>query len=116
GGDVDRKDGGWHFDATFRLTWRVLPQFEVELASTGSHDSGTPRYVSTDAAVGGTVDYHFGAQTADSFSNTLRASYTFTPELSLQLYSQLFLARVDYGPFFAVDHRVGVRDRISLAD
>ena len=58
-----------------------------------------------------TANYHFGTQTADSFSNTLRASYTFTPELSLQLYSQLFLARVNYGPFFTVSRVTGVRDR-----
>jgi hypothetical protein len=114
GGDVDKREGGWHFDATFRLTWRVLPQFEVELSSTGSHESGTPRYVSTDAAMGNTVDYHFGVQTAASFSNTVRAAYTFTPELSLQLYSQLFLARVTYGPFYTVAHQLGVRDRIPL--
>ncbi len=94
----------------------MRPQFELELTPTGTYDTGVPRYVSTDALVGDIVTYHFGTQTAASFSTTLRASYTFTPELSLQLYSQLFLARVDYGPFFAVDHRVGVRDRISLAD
>src|SRR4029079_4190290 len=32
----------------------------------------------------------------------------------LQLYSQLFLARVNYGPFFTVNHVLGVRDRIPL--
>jgi hypothetical protein len=113
-GDIDKREGGWHFDATFRLIWRVRPNFELELTPTGAHDTGVPRYVSSDAAVGDTVAYHFGTQTADSFSTTLRASYTFTPELSLQLYSQLFLARVHYGPFFTVNHQLGARDRIPL--
>jgi hypothetical protein len=113
-GGADRRDGGWHFDLTLRGSWRVLPQLELELTPTGSYDSGVPRYISSDAAVGDTIRYHFGDQTAASFGTTLRASYTFTPELSLQLYTQLFLARVHYGPFFSVDHQIGVRDRISI--
>ena len=46
------------------------------------------------------VMYQFGTQTAASLGATVRAAYTFTPELSLQLYTQLFLARVHYGPLF----------------
>jgi hypothetical protein len=115
GGDVDLRDGGWHADATLRVTWRVRPQFELELTPTASYDTGIPRYVSSDAVVGNTVTYHFGAQTADSVGTTLRASYTFIPELSLQLYSQIFLARVRYGPFYAFEHQLGVRDRIPLS-
>ena len=38
---------------------------------------------------------------------TLRAAYTFTPELSLQFYTQLFLARVHYGPLFMVTQPAG---------
>ena len=52
-----------------------------------------------------------GTQAADSLGETLRAAYTFTPELSLQVYSQVFLARVNYGPFFN-GITSGQRDRI----
>ena len=53
------------------------------------------------------VMYQFGTQTAASLGATLRAAYTFTPELSLQLYTQLFLARVHYGPLFTVTQPAG---------
>jgi hypothetical protein len=45
---------------------------------------------------------------------TLRAAVTFTPELSLQWYTQLFLARVHYGPYFMVTQPAG--GRVLLAD
>jgi hypothetical protein len=57
--------------------------------------------------------YQFGTQSAASFGTTLRAAYTFTPEITLQLYTQLFLARVRYGPFFVFP--VGPGQHIPLA-
>jgi hypothetical protein len=58
--------------------------------------------------------YQFGTQTAASVGATLRASYTFTPELSLQYYTQLFLARVHYDPLFMVSQVAG--GVVRLAD
>ena len=46
------------------------------------------------------ADYRFGTQNATSAGVTVRAAYTFTPELSLQFYTQLFLASVHYSAFF----------------
>ena len=53
------------------------------------------------------VRYQFGTQTAASVGATLRAAYTFTPELSLQVYTQLFLAFVHYDPLFEITQPPG---------
>ncbi|HVV48117.1 MAG TPA: DUF5916 domain-containing protein, partial [Polyangia bacterium] len=98
-----RQGGGVHLAASGDLTLRLLPQMEIDLLPTVGYDSGAPRYVSTDASLsllGDVPDYRFGTQTATSAGATLRAAYTFTPELSLQFYTQLFVASVHYGPFF----------------
>src|SRR5262249_43377433 len=54
---------------------------------------------------------------ARSVGATLRASYTFTPELTLQVYSQAFLARVHYTRFYADPTMPppGTRGRVDLA-
>jgi hypothetical protein len=85
---------GWHAEARGDVTVRVLPQLELELTPTSTFDHGEPRYVSSVTLL--------GAQDARSLGATLRAAYTFTPELTLQVYSQVFLARIHYTQFFKV--------------
>jgi hypothetical protein len=97
---------GLHAEARGDLTVRALPQLELELTPTSTYDHGEPRYVSTAALL--------GAQDARSLGATLRAAYTFTPELTLQVYSQAFLARIHYTRFFNIPD-VGNRGRINLA-
>jgi hypothetical protein len=105
---------GIHFDARGDFTVRVLPQLELELQPTVSYDSGTPRYLSTDAVGPDNLRlYHFGAQNAVSTGATLRASYAFTPELSLQIYNQIFFARVRYGPLYTAPS-LAFRQRVAL--
>jgi hypothetical protein len=101
---------GRHLEAHGQLTLRALPQLELDLLPTVTYDEGEPRYVATLSP----QTYRFGAQEARSLGGTLRAAYTFTPELSLQVYSQAFLARVHYTRFFqgAV---VGERQRLDLS-
>ena len=113
---ADRRKDGYRVDGTGRLTLRALPQLELDVIPTASYDTGAPRYLATDPALPGatTTNYFFGAQTAATIGTTLRAAYTFTPELSLQLYTQLFLARVRYGPLLSFAHDVGVRERVTL--
>ena len=98
---------GSHFETHADFTLRVLPQLELELVPTATYDEGEPRYVSA-------VNL-FGAQEARSLGATVRASYTFTPELTLQVYSQAFLARVHYTRFFEGPADVVSRQRIDLA-
>jgi hypothetical protein len=96
---------GWHAEARGDLTVRVLPQLELELTPTSTFDHGEPRYVST-------VNF-LGAQDARSLGATVRASYTFTPELTLQVYSQAFLARIHYTRFYDIP-MAGAGGRIDL--
>jgi hypothetical protein len=119
-GDFERRpaNDGYHLEAHGQLTFRLLPQLELDLIPTASYDTGAPRYVGTDAAqilVGEPESYRFGTQTAASVGTTVRASYTFTPELSLQFYTQLFLASVHYGPFF-VFAKTAFRERVNLSE
>ena len=94
--DVDLRSNGYHVDGRGQLSWRALSRVQLDLLPTGSYDTGEPRYVATDtSALPGT--YVFAAQNAASFGTTLRAACSFTPELSLQLYTQLFVAWVHYG-------------------
>src|SRR5207244_1277198 len=66
-------------------------QLELDLLPTGTYDSGEPRYVATASS-----SYFFGVQEARSVGATVSGAYTFTPELSLQVYAQAFLSRVHY--------------------
>jgi len=85
--------GALHFEAEGKLTVRALPQLDFDLLPTGSYDFGEPRYAGAGANPG---EMLFGKLTAASAGATLRATYTFTPRLTLQLYAQLFLAYKHY--------------------
>lgn len=52
---------------------------------------GEPRFVGSQGG-----SYFFGRQRAQSLGLTLRSTYTFTPELSFQVYAQLFLESARY--------------------
>jgi hypothetical protein len=112
---ADRREGGGHLEGSAAITLRALPRLELSLLPTVGYDAGAPRYVSTDPTAN---VYLFAKQNAANVGATLRAAYTFTPDLSLQLYTQLFLARVRYGAFLACQTAcpVGDRDRVPLAN
>jgi hypothetical protein len=96
-GDGELIADGYHLDGRAQLSWRALSRLQLDLLPTVSYDTGEPRYVATDTAAPMGGAYVFGAQTAASVGATVRAALSFTPELSLQLYTQLFLAWVHYG-------------------
>jgi hypothetical protein len=108
-----RLANGAHTEARASLTFRLLPQLELDFAPTGTYDSGEPRWVSTDG--GASPSYLFGVQEARSVGATLRVAYTFTPDLSLQLYAQPFLARVHYSSFLTYP-APAYRQRVRLGD
>ena len=87
---------GLHVEADAKLTVRALPQLDFDLLPTGSYDFGEPRFAGAGANAG---ELLFGKLTAASVGATLRATYTFTPRLSLQVYAQLFLAYKHYDQF-----------------
>jgi hypothetical protein len=76
------------------LSFHALPQLDIELLPQLSWSSGEPRYAWQAVTAGGPL--LFGKLLAKSVSATLRATYTFTPQLTLQAYGQAFLAAGHY--------------------
>jgi hypothetical protein len=104
---------GFNFSAEGKLTVRALPQLDFDLLPTGAYTFGEPRYAGPGANPGEAL---FGKLTAGAVGATLRATYTFTPRLSLQVYAQLFLAYKHYEDFslFAAPGQLG--PVVHLAD
>jgi uncharacterized protein DUF5916 len=102
---------GWNFNLGATLTLRTLPQLELELEPTFRWTTGESRFVAPGSAPG---SYLFGRQDALATGLTLRATYTFTPRLTLQTYAQIFLAAVHYDDFTVAtprdDHTVHLDD------
>jgi hypothetical protein len=79
----------------------ALRQLDIELLPQVTWANGEYRYTHLAPVMDPTMmaddDYVFGKLTAKSVSATLRATYTFTPQLTLQAYGQAFLASGHYG-------------------
>jgi hypothetical protein len=84
-------DGGYSVVGDGKLSVKVLPQWDVDLLPSLVHAVGEPRYFATQGSA-----YLFGRQRAQSFSVTLRSTYTFTPRLTLQAYAQAIVEAVHY--------------------
>ncbi len=117
-GVLERRESGYgaYLQTNAQLTVRFLPQLELAVIPTGVLDTGLRRYVASDASlveIGAPPDYRFGTQKGSSVGVTARAAYTFTPELSLQLYTQLFVAAVHYSSFF-VYPKASYRERVPF--
>jgi hypothetical protein len=105
---------GLHFEAEGKLTVRALPQLDFDLLPTGSYDFGEPRYAGPGANPGESL---FGKLTAAAVGATLRATYTFTPKLTLQVYAQLFLAYKHYDQLSSFTAQLGqLGPVVRLAD
>jgi hypothetical protein len=105
---------GFHFEGDFGITLRLHPQLDLDILPTVTRDFGEPRYVGAGTQPG---QYLFGKLDATSVGATLRATFTFTPRLTLQTYAQLFLASLHYGDFssYQADPNAA-RPAIHLAD
>jgi hypothetical protein len=106
---------GWRRDGleaeiSGRLLVRALPQLDLELLPEVALSRGDARYLDT-AASGERI---LGRLDAAALGSTARATYTFTPNLSLQSYLQVFLARKDYDRYWAVS--APPRSTIHLRD
>jgi hypothetical protein len=73
-------------------SFKVLPQWDLDLLPTWQWSFGEPRF----ATYGGPGQYLFGKLDGRSIGATLRTTYTFMPRLTLQAYAQLFLASGHY--------------------
>jgi uncharacterized protein DUF5916/cellulose/xylan binding protein with CBM9 domain len=86
------------------LVFRPMSQLDGTLDLAYNDNAGTIRQIATPALAPGEVDptrqarsYILAPQQARSVSATLRATYSFTPRLTLQAYGQLFTAGISYG-------------------
>src|SRR6266446_3229991 len=98
------------------LVLRPLPQLDGSLDLAYTENAGTIRQISTPALLPGELEptrrarsYILAPQQARSVSTTLRATYSFTPYLTLQAYGQLFTAGVTYGRQLRADVGPGRR-------
>jgi hypothetical protein len=83
--------GSYATAAQGSLVVHALRQLDIELLPVIFWSAGEYRYAHQ-SVVAATDPLYFGKLTAKSASATLRASYTFTPQLTLQAYAQAFLA------------------------
>ena len=106
--------GGVSLQGNLFFTVRVMPQFDFDVLPSWVYARGEPRFVENGTLAG---QYIFGKQEAKSFGTTFRATYTFTPRLTLQAYAQLFLASGHYTELsqFQSDPN-GARPSIRVAD
>jgi hypothetical protein len=95
---------GVHMETDGKLTIRALPQLDFDLLPTASYDRGEPRFAGNGLSPG---EQLYGRLEASSVGATLRATYTFLPRLSLQVYAQLFFAFKHYSGFSLFRARPG---------
>ena len=81
--------GTYATSAQGSLIVHALRQLDIELLPQLTWSAGEYRFA---RQVEDATNFWFGKLTANSVSATFRASYTFTPQLTLQAYAQAFLA------------------------
>ena len=91
---------GFSFNGSAGVLFRALPQLDLEVLPTAIYTTGEPRFAEM-GLLGS--EYVFGKLLAKSLGATVRATYTFTPHLTLQAYGQLFLASGHYDTFTFFD-------------
>lgn len=113
-GYTHRVRHGRALDAWFQIALRPLPALQLDLLPHVNWTYGDPRWFDTEPLPDGSKLYYFGDLDSRNFDVTLRGTYTFTPNLTLQAYAQLFLAGGHYGATSAAVAR-GVGSQITLA-
>jgi len=93
------------------LTVHALRQLDIEFLPQLSWAQGEYRYT---WQVTDPDNYFFGKLTAKSLSATLRATYSFTPQLTLQAYMQALLASGHYDDTRQIAR--GTLSQVTLAD
>jgi hypothetical protein len=106
--------GGFGTNVQASLLLHLIPPLEIEILPQATFTRGEPRFAWNAADMTPTPSsYIFGDLTAKSAGGTLRASYAFTPTLTLQTYAQLFLASGHYTNLKVVPGAAG--SQISLS-
>jgi hypothetical protein len=83
------------------VRWRLGNRAELRLSPSISINKRSAQYIDELSSNGSAV-YVFGELDQVTTSLTTRLSYTFTPDLSLQLYAEPFISAGDYGSYLQV--------------
>jgi hypothetical protein len=98
-GGGDTWDGRYE-SLSLWLELRPRSNIELSLGPNYRSDWGLSRWVATlEDEQGNPTDYIFGEQDMTRVDMTVRGTFTFSRDLSLQVYAQPFIAAVDYGNF-----------------
>ncbi|EPX65224.1 hypothetical protein D187_000649 [Cystobacter fuscus DSM 2262] len=104
-GYVDEQRG-WGGSLEGRVSARVLPQLELELAPILGWDANDIRFFDCRDDAGGncnietiTRHYRIGRLDSGSLSFLMRLAYTISPRLSLQAYAQLFMSQAEFSRY-----------------
>ena len=100
---AQRRDGKEYSVGVFSRI-QVAPNILIQFGPQYSWSRGVSRWAATvvDSAHPATPIPVFGALATDNFNLVTRASFTFTKDMSLSLYNQLFFAAGDYTGFKAL--------------
>ena len=105
--------GGSAVSAQASLVLRPASALQIEVGPQIAYERGEPRLAwraTTNLPAG---SYVFGDLLAQSAGATVRATYTFSPRLSLQAFAQLYLASGHYTDFASAPQLPGARIRTS---
>jgi hypothetical protein len=106
--------GAYATSAQGSLIVHALRQLDLELLPQLTWSAGEYRFA---RQVDDGTNFWFGKLTANSVSATFRASYTFTPQLTLQAYAQAFLAVGHYDEMRSLPiTSTPMGTRVTLAD
>jgi len=95
----DTRDGHFY---TYSLWLEFRPKSNIEISGGPGYyrSEGVSRWLTClEDEDGNRTDEIFGEQDVERFDMTIRATYTFTKDLTLQVYAQPFMAAVDYRNF-----------------
>ncbi len=78
------------------VNWQISANFDVGFSPIYSQRAWSDEYVTTVADTGDTPQYFLADIDQTTLTFTLRMNYTFTPSLSVQLYTQPFVTAASY--------------------
>ncbi len=117
--------GSWSWSVNHNLSWRVAGNLDFTAAPGFNRELSTWQYLRTEDVLGDT-EYLYGELQRTTASMTFRGNLTFTPNLSLQLYMQPFIATGAYRGYSRVEDPKGAtwadrmvpfqEDQVSVTD
>ncbi|MBI5537138.1 MAG: hypothetical protein HY898_30730 [Deltaproteobacteria bacterium] len=92
-GQAQRITGGHNLNAEAVLSWRALPQWQVDVVPGAYYTTGEPRYLGWGETPG---DYLFGQLTARGMGAAVRSTAKVLPRLSMLASARLLMTVGDY--------------------